>query len=141
MKEMKYYDHRVRPSILLDRGTMQGYEYVILSLGTHPCAYVCIPLNHVLHETHYDDCDIECHGGLTYSQYGLHNWHEYSDKYNAMILTGISDETWVIGWDYAHYQDYMGYYPSDSGRRWTTQQIKRHIEEVINQLIDYDKEW
>lgn len=50
--------------------------------GGHLCGYVQIPKDHMLFEKHYDDIQIDVHGGLTYSNF-------YKDEY------------W-IGFDCAH---------------------------------------
>ena len=65
MKEMIYKDMST-PEIL-DEGHYKQYHYAIVSLGSHPCAYVELPENHQFYEKFYDDIPIECHGGLTYS--------------------------------------------------------------------------
>lgn len=51
-------------------------------------------------------------------------------------------EGWWIGWDYAHLNDFVGYNidtPIRSGcsdRKWTTQEIKDEVFDVIKQLKD-----
>lgn len=43
-KPMIYTDKR--QIITLDEGTYKGIDYLILSLGTHPTAYVRVPETH-----------------------------------------------------------------------------------------------
>lgn len=115
MKEMIYDKHLKR--LLLDSGTCCGYNYFILNLGTHPTAYVEIPITSKLYKKHYDYIDIDVHGGLTYSE-------DYLDIGDD-VLKG-----WFIGWDYAHFEDYMGYelnFPPElrtNGKKWTTEEIQ-----------------
>lgn len=57
----------------------------ILLDGRHRCGYVTVPKGHVLHGAHYDDPNIDIHGGLTYSE--------------------ASDEGWKFGFDCGHCYD------------------------------------
>lgn len=118
MKAMKYYNDR--NVILLHKDTYRGFNYWIISYGTHPCAYVEIPKNHSYFKKSYMDIeDIEVHGGLTFS----------SDK--LLLL----DNSWFIGWDYAHYGDYVGFFGiNDEEKKWTTEEINEECKNVINQL-------
>lgn len=125
MKEMVYGNELLNPPEVLAAGTYKGTDYYILNLGTHPCAYVDVtstPLDGVS----YENIDIECHGGLTYSR-------EY--------LATVDKEGWFIGWDYGHYDDYMGCFcsPIDEicTKKWTTEEILREVKEVIDQLDKY----
>lgn len=118
---------------ILHKNNYKGYNYYILNLGTHPTAYVEIPEGHKLYGKHYDDIDIDVHGGLT-----------YSDGY----LGPIKDKNlWFIGWDYAHAGDYMGYYEETifdgfqsfmdiNNKKWTTEEIIEDCKDVIEQIIE-----
>ncbi len=125
---------------LLYQETYKGYNYYIMNLGTHPTAYIEIPKENELygknHNDIYDICDIDVHGGLTYS---------------ASDLIGAKDNSWFIGWDYAHAGDYMGYY-SDmkewdlnsinllaDDKKWTTEEIIEECKSGINQIIKFLK--
>ena len=125
MKEMKYEKDR-KLEVLQDK-KYKGYRYIILSLGTHPTAYIEIPKSHHLCGWDCDDIDINVHGGLTYSD---HN------------LMGIDSENWYIGWDYAHAGDYYGAYGfTRNDKKWTTKEIENECRRAINELIDkYDQE-
>ena len=107
-------------------GVYEGHKFAILSLGTHPTAYV---------ECKLKDCcsygderldDIQVHGGFTY--FDKTRW-------------GDLDDIYYLGWDYAHYMDYAGWeeiYPLElrtSGRRYTTKDIFDEVKSVIEQLI------
>ena len=125
MKEMKYHSKRLCE--VLAEGDEEGYHYVILNLGTHPTAYV-----ELKKERPTIDSDITVHGGITYN--GRAYWNQ-------------EDTRDYIGWDYAHYGDYVGTdelmfkygicYSED--KRWTTQEIYEDVKSVIRQLIVLDK--
>ncbi len=135
MKEMKYHSaievfEKRFTTELLDNGTYDGYEYYIVSRGTHPCAYIKIPKGDELYGKGYDDLTMEfdVHGGFTYSDDHL----SYSDDTDA----------WFIGWDYAHYGDYSGFNILSDGEdcndpsdvKYSTQEIFLDVKKVINQI-------
>ena len=75
--------------------------------------------------------DISCHGGLTYSE-------EY--------LRTVDKKGWFIGWDYAHYCDFLGYelempiYIRTNGKKWTTYEIINECKQVIDQIAGHPTE-
>lgn len=129
MRKMIYGKERL--CVVLDKGTYKGYKYAIVSYGTHPCCYVFIPKGHRFYKQSYEKIDIDCHGGLTFSS-------------NDLIFNPIENNNdWVIGWDYAHYDDYMGYYEFDClkdcesfshSKKWTTEELLDEVKSVINQI-------
>ncbi len=120
MKKMVYYDdYKI---IVLATGLLYGLEYFIMNLGLHPTAYINLPEGMEI-----TDDDIDVHGGITYHENYL----------------SVSDDTELkgnfIGWDYAHYNDYIGYMkmlpPSLSfGKRWTTEEIFEEVKEACYQI-------
>ena len=128
MKEMIYKSEQKRE--VLDSGYCFGFRYYILSLGSHPTAYVEIPVNHLLYRKYYMEIedmgiDIDVHGGLTYSS-------DYLFLENGKELEG-----WFIGWDYNHYSDYSGilnFRPKDELKKWTTKEIQEEVMSVCHQL-------
>ena len=141
MKEMVYGERFKYSPLLLARGEYEGFNYYILSLGTHPTAYVEIPKEHKFFGKHYDDCPVECHCGLTYSESEL-PFLECSPKYKCLVKSVVKD-TWIVGWDYAHLGDFTGYmtareilfYKQHEGlKQWTTAEIFEEVKEVINQI-------
>lgn len=116
----------------------EGYTYVTRKLGfEYPpelvekytklglelpqdwwCGYVFVPDNHPLKGIRYDEIwknttdDIECHGGLTYSEYGLPQ---------------EASPTWVIGFDCNHYDDN----PIDKDEDY----VRHECRNIIRQLI------
>lgn len=122
MEQMNYTKERL--CRVLHKGEFKGFKFAIVSYGTHPCCYVFLPKEHKYYGKSYDEIDIDCHGGLTYSD-------------NELIFNPLINDDWVIGWDYAHYNDYMGYYGSDSfenSKKWTTEELFEEVKQVIEQL-------
>lgn len=115
--EIKPMIYTNKPAIdVLANGTFKGYEFVILSYGTHPCAYIGIPKGHRFYNRMEYEIPIDCHGNLTYADFGIHG--HMKDKY-------------VIGWDYNHVCDQF--------RRWTTEEILEEVHEVIDQIVKGDE--
>ena len=131
-KVMEY--GKERRTELLCKGKYKNYNYYVLNLGTHPTAYIEIPKENKLYRKSYDEiykigCDIDVHGGLTYSD---------------NELMGVKSENWFIGWDYAHCGDYYGYeeFMPESirtyGKKWTTEEIIEECKNAIDQIIDFE---
>ena len=131
-KVMKY--GKERRTELLCKGKYKNYNYYVLNLGTHPTAYIEIPKENKLYRKSCDEiykigCDIDVHGGLTYSN---------------NELMGVKSENWFIGWDYAHCGDYCGYeeFMPESirtyGKKWTTEEIIEECKNAIDQIIDFE---
>lgn len=125
MKEMQYQKTR-HTTTILDKGDYKGFNYAIVSYGTHPCCYVFLPKGHKYYGREYDEIDINCHGGLTYSGDDLYC--------NPVCIT----DTWIIGWDYAHCDDYTGYFEDEYNnlKKWTTKEMQQEVFGVINQLCE-----
>lgn len=127
MKEMFYSTERL--CYVLHKGTYKGFKFAIVNYGTHPCCYVFIPKNHKFYGKSYEEINIKCHGGLTYSD-------------SELVFNPLKCEDWVIGWDYAHWDDYMGLYESlkyppigsNNYKKWTTKELFKEVKEVIEQL-------
>ena len=119
---MQYENYRKIEALAQD--FYKGYEYLVVSYGTHPCAYVIIPEGHPLTKVaDYDDVDVNCHGGCTYLDWGLGDF--------------ISQEHKVIGWDYLHLGDFNGcssLFSKKWTKKWTTEEIIGECEHVIEQL-------
>lgn len=130
--EMEYKYPKERYIQILAKDYYKGYEFFVVSYGTHPCAYVSIPEGKPYHEAKsWDDVNIICHGGCTYAS---------TDKEFEHIATCTEENTTVIGWDYGHYNDFSGRYLSDFSttlfetKRWTTKEMITECKEVIEQL-------
>ena len=124
MKEMIYEVNSKRE--LLYNGIYKEHHFYIISYGTHPCCYVEIPYKSKIFKISYMDIEsIDVHGGLTYS----------SDKLYIGNNT-ILNNSWFIGWDYAHFDDYVSFLDSIDGKKWTTAEMIDECKNVINQIID-----
>jgi hypothetical protein len=126
MNEMIYTGTRLNLPEVLYSEEYKGYKFYILNLGTHPCAYVEIPKGNKFYEVEYDNIDIDCHCGLTYSNKSLRS---------------VDESGWFIGWDYAHLGDYVGYFEYNYGedKKWTTLEIYEECKNVIEQLVELNK--
>lgn len=120
MKEMVYKPERCDAE-LLACDTYKGYDYYVVSRGTHPCAYVDIKN----YGKAINADTIDCHGGITYSE---------------STLDAADHDGWFIGWNDAHYSDYLGCYrdPPDTRtyRRWTTAEMVAECKRVIDQICE-----
>lgn len=132
MKEMIYKKDSER--CLLYNNIYKGFHYYIISYGTHPCAYIEIPIKSFLYGKGYieieDNYDINVHGGLT-----------YASDYLRISDNTIMENSWFIGWDYAHISDYDGSYDeygilNDGTKKWTTEEINEECKNVIEQIIN-----
>jgi hypothetical protein len=68
--------------------------------------HVIISKGHKLHGVHYDNIDVNVHGGLTFSENAKDlNWPEIPESLK---------DGWVVGFDTAHYKDTSEKWPKDS---------------------------
>lgn len=87
------------------------------------CGYVEIPNGHALHRKDYQDIDILCHGGLT-----------YSDNFNC--LTKETTDNWYLGFDCAHYLDLVPNIPILGGEIYRNMEyVTKELENIVNQII------
>ena len=114
---------------IVKKGEYKGYEYfIILSQGMWYCAYVVIPKGNVFYEnTNLCDkplCGLDVHGGVT-----------FTDRHPFV------NNSWCVGWDYAHYGDYGGPMVgafNEEMHAWTTEEIEKECESAIDQIIEFD---
>lgn len=85
--------------------------------------YVLIPEGHPLHGKHYDDIDVDVHGGLTFSELVDDELIEKWDK-----LTEADKGMWMIGFDTAHYRDNLHTCPKE----YVEAEAERLLEQVAN---------
>lgn len=82
--------------------------------------YVCVPKGHDLYEKVYTDIPIGVHGGWTFSEHANHlNWDE---------ITEDLKDTWIIGFDTAHYSDDIKHWP----KARVVEETKRAAIELFN---------
>lgn len=130
-REMVYTTYANREKAMLAEGRYKGYNYWVLSLGTHPCAYVQIPS--------WSPCfhnDRAClslqspYGGVTYIE---------NDVY---ALPQKQSNGYFIGWDYAHCEDYYGDYNNEENtvlRKHTTAEIVECCKKTIDELVELER--
>ena len=133
-REMAYMQKGTR--IVIADGHYRGIRFIVENLGIHPCAYVQIPEHYkVVKDVEYEwDIDIHCHGGCTYLSPSLMIAED-----DCILDAG---KVW-IGWDYAHFGDYEGYFEElkhkPDGKRWTTYEIVKECVCVIDEILDKEK--
>lgn len=121
LKEMEY---RKEPcNILLAHGEYCGHLFKIINRGAMPCCYVSISAGKAI-------CmdDISCHGGITWVDGHLPGEEEPNPN------------IWWIGWDYAHYGDYLGYFSDFGGKKWTLDELIEDCMSVIGQLEEWESD-
>jgi hypothetical protein len=131
--EMNYRKDR-NNICLYEEVTEDGYTILITSLGTHPCAYIGLPKGHILENVSHDElsddeCYIDCHGGLSYSDNDV---------------AGFYKDIWFLGWDYSHCGDFTGYYLGDDNylkndylkdsKKWTVKEIYEDCLTALNDI-------
>ena len=142
---LKLYDVKV-----LFKSKYKGIQYVIVNYGgSHPCAYVevtgtkideCKEFNKLKEKARSKywfkrnrkklneaDRSIYCHGGITYSSWRCPFVHE-----PKMMDT---QTRWYIGWDYAHYDDFVAGLAPHKGKKWTTEEIIEECKNVIENVL------
>lgn len=113
----------------LAEGTCRGYQYIVVSYGSHPCCYIRLMESDKFYNSEYDDIPLNCHGGLTYkSSNGLQG----------------KPGTW-IGWDYAHWGDYVYLGPgfnslASDEKRWTTDELVADCKRACRHLYNLNHE-
>ncbi len=124
-----YYGRRLQDPIILERGQVGDFCWVIMTYGSYPCAYIGLDKSHPLYEiplTSEEFWDINCHGGLTY----FSNEIDFYNKKNKFWL----------GWDYGHGEDHQeNGFINIHGKKWSFQEIKKEVFHVIEQLKIRDK--
>lgn len=121
-----------RTNQLVESGEYEGYKFAIFNYGLNPAAYVGIPDGHPFRgNRRLVQTMIQCHGGITF----MENLRGAISRKNAPHLVEVFDNQFVIGWDYAHYGDFM---PAlalcRAGKVWTTEEIFEEVKDVIKQL-------
>ena len=130
MEKMEYTKDRLGNGKILYQGVYKNIFFDVVNLGTHPCCYVFLPKEHKLYNMDY--CDIEeisdigiAHGGLTYSK-------------DYLLADPDMKGYWVVGWDYAHYNDYCVYYEDlvseEPLKKWTTEEMIEDCKNAIDKL-------
>lgn len=135
MKQLVYSKNRC--ALCLHEERVDGYLIIIMNYGTHPCGYIGLPKNHFLNKVNYNELadnkiyGDKVNGGFTYSNFGVAGFHK---------------DTWFLGWDYAHFNDYTEFmnevsYYKDL-KKWTAEEIYQECLEQLEEIkkIKYRKE-
>jgi hypothetical protein len=129
-KEMSYTKRYKLPKTLY-KDEHKGIDILVLSMGSHPCAYIGVDKDSEfvksIKDKDYDDIELSdyVHGGITYAGVGEGEVRP-------------SNKFW-IGWDYAHMGDYFHIgikCPKGmKGHKWTTQEMIDDAKEAIERMI------
>lgn len=122
IKPMEYSAKRHKPTTLAT-GEYRGLTFYVVTLGTHPCAYVNVAGTEFdgMSDDEMDDTGIECHGGFTYAE---------------STLCVENEVGWFVGWDYAHCEDWCGYMESYKDEYRETHLKRHYTVEMIRDCID-----
>lgn len=129
IKEMEYKptNENYTYKKVLYNGMYKGVKVVIMSYGTHPCAYLFFKKGHYMYGMSQDDADeVVCvHGGFTYN----------SDKRKGGVDDAVEkgEYDYGLGWDYAHSDDKQGSFWE--GKAWTTQEILEECRQAVDTII------
>lgn len=133
IQEMVYQDQvEIK---LLARDNYRGFDYVVLSYGIFPSAFVRIPQNHPYYKKYTGPIPVRCHGGILHrgelkSVSGILPLNEYNID---------TDEFW-IGWSYMECNDYTGFNMSSQFKKRSTVEMVNDCIGVISQLLSLPKE-
>lgn len=109
-------------NIIIGSGVYKGYKWVILSYYTHPAAYIVLNENDKYYEVPWTRIGLNVHGGVKYSQWGLHDL--------------ISKDEWVIGWHYGHppsaFKDYSIF--TGEGNKMSSIDVYMDILKAIDEI-------
>lgn len=123
MTGQQLYDITLKKPARVADGFYRGFHFYILTMGSHPCAYVDVGHSEFLAD------EINCHGGITYGD---------------NILATVPEKSYFIGWDYAHYNDFLVYNDRLAreygepyrAHKYTLTEIVKECVNVIDQIID-----
>ena len=135
IKPMKY-QRRMHPPELLYNGIYEGMHYYIVSMGTHPCAYIEIPLkNQLIKMPELLAIDYLAGNNITYRE-------AYLNTSEGTIIDS-HDRAMFIGWDHVHSSDYTGFMESkisslfdySAFHKWTTEEMIEECKQAIDELL------
>lgn len=129
--EMEYHKAESGFFEILAKKSYKDVNYVCISRGTHPCAYVFCGKEFL--DNHSDewgglDC-ISVHGGVT-----------FTGQANTLVgLSDYPDDIYCFGWDYAHASDWDGNFSESENaglHKYTTGDIINECENAITQYLE-----
>jgi len=109
--------------------TLYGLRCLIMRGPCSLCAYIGIPLDHILANKGYDDVPLAVHGGLTYASAGD----------GSHFPAGL----YWYGWDYAHFGDAPLYDPSEGSwglqsnndKKWLVEDVEKELKKAAKDFI------
>jgi hypothetical protein len=96
------------------------------------CGYVGVPEGHPYFKREYDDVGADVHGGLTYSDHCQETESECEGVCHKPD-PGESDHVWWLGFDCAHYRDFM---PKPTFRGYFGEGIYRNLDFVKGEVAN-----
>lgn len=138
IKPMKY-KRKMHPPELLYNDIYEGMHYYIVSMGTHPCAYIEIPLKSKLIKMP----EILAINHLAGNEIGYRE--PYLQTSEGTIIDS-TDHSLFIGWDHAHSSDYTGFidlkplwlnnmFDFPELHKWTTEEMIEECKQAIDELL------
>ena len=131
-------------------GYYKGFRYVIVfqSMG-HRCGYVEIPKDNKLYGKDYEDININCHGGLTYSKFNNRNYPvEYNNGYFIGFdcshcgdgkNTDLAREYDIIGsHTYKELKEIETMFPIHGEEVRSFEYVKDECKSIIDQIINME---
>ena len=120
---------------ILMEAEYKGYKYMTIAYIGTINGYVEIPKDNPLHGKHYDEIDIKCHGGLTFS--GEMGDFEYCIGFDTNHL-GDAKST-----NPKHYEkesdmdinNYFKYFPNDDTFK-DEEYVENECKKIINQILE-----
>jgi hypothetical protein len=84
------------------------------------CGYVGVQKGHSAYAAHYDNVDVDVHGGLTFS---------------GRLPYVKPNDIWWLGFDCGHFDDFIPGLTGLPGRnRWTLSEVRDEVEKLAAQL-------
>lgn len=130
MEKLLYNRDKIGQVVIIENSKYKGYEYYIVSYGSHPCCYVIPHITFNSEEAY----KIDVHGGITWNERFLPGKLAMEAKKYGLIQ--------VLGWDYNHLGDRHltpAYLPSvldnPDDKMWTYEELLNDVHNVIDQII------
>lgn len=99
----------------------------------HLCGYVAVKKEHPAYGKGYDDVAVDIHGGLSYS-------NKCSGEICHKVEDGEDDNVWWLGFDCAHYSDYIpgqaNPFQGENDTYRTIEYVKWECESLVDQLLE-----